>query len=152
MNIEESLFIATNENELTQKDNASDLEIKQASKPTEPVSRRKTYAVDELKAFLKELSVTYGLDHAKIYYTVDNESSFNPYAVEPTKRLSIGISQYTIGTWLEFCSTKDDRTDPYKSLECMAKMWSMGLEYRWDAYCLRYYDIKCIELRGIYPQ
>ena len=152
LNIEESSIIAPHESEKTQQESVNVPKTKkEPATPQKPLSQPITASASELIAFSKTISAKYGIDHEKFQATIQNESSFNPYAVEPTRRLSIGISQYTLDTWLEFCSNVDDRTDPYKSLSCMGRMWSQGLEYRWDAYCTHYYDLKCINLRGIYP-
>lgn len=105
--------------------------------------------IGKLKLYLRGVADKYGLDYDKLQYTVQNESGFN---VEADNGTSVGIAQYTLDTWLGHCSLVDDRTDPYKSMDCMGKMFSMGMEYRWDAYCFHYYDSKCITLRGLYPK
>lgn len=105
---------------------------------------------NSLKEFLKKQSLLYGLDYQKLYYTVEHESGFDPYNIGP-RGVSVGIAMYRLDTWLENCSDKDDRTNPYKSLNCMAQMWSLGLAYRWDAYCLHYWDNDCVVKRGLHP-
>ena len=109
-----------------------------------------TYSREELQAELTAVVSKYGLNHDKFYCTIMRESTFNPLAVSPNG-LCVGIAQYRIETWLGNCSKEDDRTDPYKALDCVGKMWAQGREYEWDAYCEQYYDEKCITLRGIYP-
>lgn len=105
--------------------------------------------VKELKDFLAQEVARYGLDYDKFYYTIEHESSFDP---DPTGNvLCRGISQYILSTWLSNCSKTDERLNPYKSISCMAKMWSEGNAYQWDAYCFKFYDEKCIKLRGLYP-
>lgn len=141
---------ATNESQQAQQKNASITEVKQVPKPTEVVSIKKNYSAQDIKALLKDTSVKYGLDYDKLWNTIDGESTFDPYRVGPGG-LSVGVAQYILSTWLGNCSDKDDRTNPVKALECMGRMWSQGREYEWDAYCERYYDLKCIKLRGIYP-
>jgi hypothetical protein len=81
--------------------------------------------------------------------TIQGESSFNPLA---DNGISVGISQFTLPTWLENCSKTDERLNPYKSLDCMGKLWQKGQQYRWDYYCFHYYDEKCIKLRGLYQK
>lgn len=108
------------------------------------------YTKEGLKEFAKEIAILYGLDWEKFDYTIQNESSYNP---DPTGNiLCRGISQYTLDTWLGNCSKIDERLDPYKAIECMGKQWARGEEYRWDAYCFKYSDIKCAELRHLYPK
>ena len=102
-----------------------------------------------LKEFAKEIAILYGLSWEKFDYTIQNESAYNPDP--PGNILCRGISQYTLDTWLGNCSKTDERLDPYKSIECMGKMWAKGQEYRWDTYCDKWYDEKCVKLRHLYP-
>lgn len=104
----------------------------------------------ELKWFLKQVSIKYVQDYEKMEYTIQGESSFNPRAVGPGG-VSIGIAQFTLPTWLGNCTKTDERTDPFKSLDCMGELWEKGEMYRWDVYCLHYYDEKCVKLRGLSP-
>lgn len=110
-----------------------------------------TSTTSEIKQAISYIAIKYGLDYEKFVYTVEHESSFDPHAISPGGS-SVGPSQYTLPTWLQYCSDKDDRTDIAKSLNCMGYMWSIGLQYHWDAYCFHYYDEKCIKLRGLYPK
>lgn len=103
----------------------------------------------DLKVFAKEIAAKYGLDYEKFDYTIQNESG---YYTEADNGLCVGVAQYTLDTWLGNCSNVDDRTDDRKAIECMAKMWVRGEQYRWDAYCFKYPDKKCIELRHLYPK
>jgi hypothetical protein len=104
-----------------------------------------------LKEFAKEIAIKYGLDWEKFDYTIQNESAYNVEAVNYNGSC-VGIGQYLLTTWLWMCGDSDNRTDGYKAISCMGKMWGMGMEYHWDAYCFKYYDEKCIKHRGIYPQ
>ena len=103
---------------------------------------------EELIRFLNEVSIKYGQDYSKMEATIKGESGFNPIA---DNGLSAGISQYTLSTWLGNCSKVDDRYDPYKSIDCMGKMWSQGYDYLWVYYCNLYWDEDCINKRGLYP-
>ena len=125
--------------------------ITETDKKTEIASRpiSTTENQQRLKEFAREIAIKYGLDSDKFDYTIQNESGYNP---DPTGNiLCRGISQYTLDTWLGNCSKTDERLDPYKAIECMGKMWNKGQEYRWDVYCFKYYDEKCVKLRGLYP-
>lgn len=152
MSIEESNYIATNESEITPQNSVDVPKTKKESPPTKkPLKQLNLTPVNDLIEYSKTIVAKYGLDEEKFLATIQNESIFNPYAVEPTKGLSIEIMQYVIDTWLAKCNNRDDRTDPYKAIDCAGRMWSDGHEYEWDAYCTHYYDLKCIKLRGIYP-
>lgn len=100
--------------------------------------------------YLKFESDKYGLNDrlSELEYTITNESNWD---VDVVNKKSKGISQFLLSTWLGSCSNKDDREDAYKSIECMTMMWSKGLDYQWDAYCLHYWDEDCINKRNIYP-
>lgn len=116
----------------------------------EPVtSSNAIMSKEEIKLVISSLCSKYGLNYEQFYNTIDGESSF--LVDPPHNNDSRGIAQYTLDTWLGNCSKTDERLDAVKSLNCMAIMWSKGQQYRWDAYCLRYLDEKCVKLRGIYP-
>lgn len=104
---------------------------------------------NDLKGFALEVAIEYGLDWEKFNYTIQNESSYNPLS---DNGISVGVAQFTLPTWFDYCGKIDDRTNPIKSIKCMGKMWSLGLQFKWDAYCFHYYDEKCIKLRNLYPK
>lgn len=87
----------------------------------------------ELKGFLKEVSLKYGVDYNQLEQTIQGESGFIPTRVGDDGR-SIGIAQYTLPTWYDFCGNTDERLDPYKSMDCMARMFSMGKQRRWTVW------------------
>ena len=104
----------------------------------------------EIKSAVSLLSARYGLDYEKFYKTIECESGFRP---DPSGNLlSRGVAQFTLDTWLGNCSKTDERLNPYKSLVCMAELWENGQQYKWDCYCFKYYDEKCVKLRGLYPK
>jgi hypothetical protein len=118
--------------------------------PTTPRSISAISTTIGLKEFAKEIAILYGLNEERFIATIQCESGFQ--ADPPGNLLCRGISQYTLDTWLGNCSSIDERLDPYKSIECMAKQWVRGEQYRWDCYCFLYYDEKCIFKRGLYPK
>ena len=83
-------------------------------------------------------------------YVIEKESSWLWYAQNSKSK---GLLAFTPGTWYDFCTEFGIYEDmnPHEQIDCMAKMWAKGLEYRWDTYCNAYRDSKCIELRGLYP-
>ena len=109
---------------------------------------KKTYSRKEILEALSAVVKKYGLDYQKFYNTVKDESTFDPYAISPNG-LSVGISQYIIETWLKNCSNKDDRTNPFKALDCQGRMWNQGKMGQWDAFCNLYPDLICTK-RGLY--
>jgi hypothetical protein len=108
-------------------------------------------SIAELKQALKSLSAEYNLDYDKLEYTVQHESSFDVNAKSPNG-LCVGLSQFEINTWLENCSKIDDRRDGLKAIKCMVKLWARGEQWRWDAFCLHWYDEACVSKRGLYPK
>jgi hypothetical protein len=118
---------------------------------TQPTSLQILPNKEGLKLFAKEIAILYGLNWERFDYTLQNESGYNPEA-RNFNGSCIGTSQYLLSTWLSMCSDIDDRTDGFKAIDCMGKMWSRGLEYHWDSYCFKYYDEKCITLRHLYPK
>lgn len=72
--------------------------------------------------------------------TITNESGWN---IEIDNGISKGLTQYKLSTWLAECSNKDDREDPYISINCFAKMWNQGRWYEWQSWC----NIYGIELK-----
>lgn len=152
LNIEESNISATTESDKTlQKGDSVPKTTKEPAEPQTRPSQPHSPSANELIEYSKTIVAKYGLNGEKFHNTIMGESTFNSHAIEPTLGISVGISQFTLDTWLAFCSKIDERTNPYKALDCMGLMWSQGLEYHWDAYCARYYDEKCITLRGLYP-
>jgi hypothetical protein len=109
------------------------------------------YTKEGLRVFAKEIAILYGLDWEKFDYTIQNESDYNSEA-RNSDGSCIGAGQFLLDTWLGNCSKTDERTDGYKAIECMGKMWSKGMEFHWDAYCFKYPDTKCAEIRHLYPK
>lgn len=103
-----------------------------------------------LRGFAQRVAIQYGLDYDKFNYTIQNESGYNPDP--PGNFLSRGVSQFTLPTWIQYCGKKDERLNPYKSIDCMGRMWKYGLQWRWDAYCFHYYDYNCVLKRNLRPK
>jgi hypothetical protein len=81
------------------------------------------------------VSEEYGLNRTEFYETLFGESSLNTNA---DNGISAGLAQFTKETWLENCSDIDDRKDLKKSLECAAKLWKSGEQWRWDVWCQKF--------------
>ena len=98
-----------------------------------------------LKVVLADFVRQYGLDYEQFYETIKCESGFNPDPIGNI--LSRGIAQFTLPTWLGYCSERDERLNALKSLECASKMWQQGLQYKWDCWCMRYgkENLNCIK-------
>ena len=96
------------------------------------------YSTEYLKDYVGEASIKYGLSptqYQEIIKTVNCESGWQIY---PKKNhISWGISQFTPPTWKRF--GHGDIMDPISQLDVMAKMWSMGLQDRWDCFRLKLY-------------
>lgn len=88
---------------------------------------------EQIKLAISETAIKYGLDYEEFYQTLLKESSLDPNA---DNGVSVGIAQFTLETWLENCSDKDDRTDWKKSIECAGKLWQKGEYWRWDIWCM----------------
>ena len=74
-------------------------------------------------------------DIFELQETVFGESGYDPNA---DNGISAGLSQFTLSTWIENCSNKDDRKDPKKSIKCMVRLWEKGEQHRWDVWCMRF--------------
>ena len=110
---------------------------------------KKTYSRAELTGALTAVVEKYGLDYDKFSCTIEDESQFDPYNKGPGGQ-SVGLAMYILPTWLGQCSKTDDRTNPYKSLDCMGKMWKAGQQGQWDSYCNMWEHPVC-KKRGLYP-
>lgn len=77
----------------------------------------------------------YGIENqvGKAEKVIQCESGFLWYAQNP---ISKGVAQFTPATWKDF--GYGDIMNPYSQLEIMAKMWSKGLQKRWDCYIIIY--------------
>lgn len=100
----------------------------------------------EIKQAISFLKAKYGLSD-DFYQTIKCESGFNPNAVGVGK-ISKGVSQFTLSTWLRSCSDVDDRFDAYKNLNCAAKLFSQGKMYLWDCWCMEHRDNLQCKKRG----
>lgn len=137
-----------NENESTQKKDSIQTNTKQTpAKPQKRPSPLIKATESYLKEYLGKVVVKYGLDYDKMDRTILGESTYDP---NKDNGLSVGIAQYILTTWLANCSKTDERKDPYKSIDCMGKMWSQGQEGQWDVYC-NYWLHPICQKRGLYP-
>lgn len=105
---------------------------------------------EDLTSYLATIFTEYGITDKleKANYTITHESSWIWYA---DNGISKGIASFIPSTWKSYCSGDYNDMNPHEQLRCFSKMWSMGLEYHWDAYCLHYWDINCVEKRHLHP-
>ena len=99
----------------------------------------------DIKLAISSLSAEYGLDYKQFYETIKCESGFK--ADPPGNLLSRGVAQFTLPTWLGYCSEKDERLDALKALRCASKMWQKGLQFKWDCWCMTFgkENLECIK-------
>ena len=98
---------------------------------TEPRPVLKDYSREALKRYLSETFAIYGIaDQIPMAEaTILCESGWNWKA---DNGISYGIAQFTPATWYDF--GHGDIFDPYVQIQTMAKMWSRGLQKRWDCW------------------
>lgn len=149
MNIEESKYVAIVESDKTpQKSVGVPKTEKESDKPKKLVPAPISASANDLIEYSKTISAKYGLDYERFYVTINGESNFSN---DPNhNNQSRGTAQYILSTWLAVCSKVDDRTDGYKSIDCMGKMWARGRMGEWDVYCNFWADPVCTE-RGLKP-
>lgn len=122
--------------------------IATSQSPKKPSTQPHSASANDLIEYSKTISAKYGLDYERFYVTINGESSFSS---DPNhNNQSRGTAQYILSTWLAVCSNIDDRTDGYKSIACMGKMWSRGRMGEWDVYCNYWVDPVCTK-RGLKP-
>jgi hypothetical protein len=96
------------------------------------------YSTVFLKDYASEESVKYGLtdaQHTILMATISCESGWN---IHPKpNHISWGIVEFTPATWHDF--GHGDIMNPITQIDTMIKMWSNGLENRWDCYRLGLY-------------
>jgi hypothetical protein len=97
---------------------------------------------EELQDYLAFKTANTGL-YEEMCSVIQGESGFNPLA---DNGISVGIAQFTLPTWLENCSSIDERKNPYKSIDCMIKLWDREEKWRWDVWCMGFgkNNLKCI--------
>ena len=110
-------------------------ELKPTPQPVPEVRiPKKTYTRAELEVALTAVAKKYGQSYEMMSAVLQCESGWQ---VDPPRNgISFGIAQFTIPTWHDF--GYGDIMDPYIQLEVMGKMWSMGLNKRWDCYKMLY--------------
>lgn len=132
--IEESA-VALNEPAKTLQESRFRAETMQDTKPTEKrPSGQNNASVNDLKRYLGDVAVIYGLDYQKMYEVINCESGWRP---EASNRVSFGIAQFTRPTWQwmnEMRGMNADYTNAYFQLEMMGWAWNRGLERHWDCY------------------
>ena len=86
--------------------------------------------------YLRYNFTKYGIEeqYNKAVAVIQCESSWriNP----PHNGVSLGIAQFTAPTWKDFGTGKYEDINPYLQLSTLAKMWSLGLQRRWDCYVM----------------
>lgn len=122
------------------------------TKPTASLYQGIQISREALSSYLEASFTKYGMEDRipEAKKTIDGESSWVWYA---RNKLSAGIVAYTPSTWEAYCKQygKYEDLNPLMQLACFSKMWSMGLDYHWDAYCLHYWDEDCIKYRNLHP-
>lgn len=92
---------------------------------------------DNLKSVLVYEFGTYGLQDqiqtAEAVIACESGFQVDP----PHNGISWGIAQFTKDTWKDFGS--GDIMNPLFQIQTFSKMWSKGLQNRWDCYRLGYY-------------
>lgn len=128
-------FAATSKSEPVQQDNTSKLSIETLTPQTRPF--QKVYvSPQELKDYLKNLSITYGIDYQNIFATVNCESGFdeNAYNVGGD---SYGPAQFIPSTWdwmNKIRGTNKDYLNPLHQLDMMAWAFSKDYQHHWDCW------------------
>lgn len=92
---------------------------------------------EDLKGLLKTQFTSYGIADRipEAEYTVEHESS---WIWNNGNGKSMGLAAFTRGTWNENCHGKYDDMNPLWQLQCMAKLWARGEDWRWDVWCMKY--------------
>lgn len=114
------------------------LKVSSPSTTSHPATLKSTE--NDLKGFLLETSVKYGLDYDKMNAVINCESTWR--IDPPHNGVSLGIAQFTAATWVDYGVGKYEDIDPYSQIAVMGKMWSKGLESRWDCYKILYSNKK----------
>ncbi len=118
-------------------------------KPPQPRPVKKDFSEKALRRYLQDTFAEYGLTEKlpEAKYTIFKESS---WIWNVDNGVSKGLTQFTLSTWIDNCTLKDERDNPYKSIDCMAKLWARGEQGRWDAWCVAFPndDWRC-ESRGL---
>lgn len=132
-------FADHNESEKVLQNNASIPEIETPKTETRPF--QKVYvSPKELKDFLKDLSVTYGIDYQTIYAVIDCESGFDLNAYNPRATRfghSYGVAQFMPTSWgwfNEIRETNKDYINPLHQLEMMSWAFKNGYASHWDCF------------------
>jgi len=96
---------------------------------------------ERLKGFLYEKLALYGIEdqYDKAVAVVHCESSWK-IDPRPHNGISLGIAQFTKPTWDDYGVGRYEDINPYDQLSVMAKMWSKGLQKRWDCYKILGFD------------
>lgn len=86
---------------------------------------------DLYKIALRQYSQQYGVDYDLLYEIVQCESSWNDKAVGDNGK-AYSLAQFHRPTFDRFC--EGEYENPFNQLECMAKMFSEGLQDHWTCY------------------
>jgi hypothetical protein len=91
---------------------------------------------EELTGYLETSFEKYGLESQipMAIKTIDCESGFQ---VDPKHNgISWGVAQFTPDTWKDY--GYGNILNPEYQLETMARMWSQGLQKRWDCWRMKF--------------
>lgn len=100
---------------------------------------------------MKDIFIYNGIEDKfeRAEYTIQHESG---WVWNANNGISKGLAMFTRPTWNQFCRGLGEYDDmnPHSNLLCFTKLWKMNQEWRWDVYCDKYYNLECIERRGLY--
>jgi hypothetical protein len=98
-----------------------------------PTSKPVTKVADNvtLKQALNLVATKYGQDYQQMADVIQCESTWRTNVYSWTGS-SYGIAQFTQPTFQDYCT--GSYKDPFAQLDCMGKMWQLGLQRRWDCY------------------
>lgn len=126
-------YLAKNSYESTQQ-NAIIVPSKPKEKPTDTRLYHGVLITREgLTGYLETVFTQYGIaDQIPIAEAVifcESGWHWNAYNSK-----SKGIAQFTPNTWKDYCVGDYDAMNPQQQIRCMARMWKLGLQSRWDCY------------------
>ena len=132
-------FFAKSDYQTNQQDNSSITKIETPKPKTRPF--QEVYvSPKELKDFLREEVVKYGLDYQKIYNVIDCESGFNENAYNPIETKSghsYGVAQFMKPSWDYFNKlrgTNKDYLNPFHQIDMMLWAFKNGYSSHWDCF------------------
>ena len=91
----------------------------------------------ELKGFLANVAVEYGLNYQEMADVIMCESGWRT-DVFSAGNVSYGVAQFTRPTFDGYCQGFGEYEDPFAQLECMGFMFSKKMQGRWDCWRMLY--------------